>query len=161
MPRYDQCDHTCTVDCGHCKGQGPPPALPLTSEDLELLYDVAMGHVYRIVQKTATYDVNIRPEARHRCTRGTNRLSAAGLIELGPADRFGPRWQRTAAGKEIDLNDPAAADSPFPIVPVLADEVADDVAAWWAAGEAERSADRLGYGIVDSTAVESGRTELP
>ncbi len=24
MPRYDQCDHTCTVDCGHCKGQGPP-----------------------------------------------------------------------------------------------------------------------------------------
>jgi hypothetical protein len=25
MPkRYDQCDDTCTVDCGHCKGQGPP-----------------------------------------------------------------------------------------------------------------------------------------
>jgi len=22
--RYDQCDATCTVDCGHCKGQGPP-----------------------------------------------------------------------------------------------------------------------------------------
>jgi hypothetical protein len=22
--RYDQCDGTCTVDCGHCKGQGPP-----------------------------------------------------------------------------------------------------------------------------------------
>lgn len=26
--RYDQCDHTCTVDCGHCKGQGPPAADP-------------------------------------------------------------------------------------------------------------------------------------
>lgn len=23
--RYDQCDQTCTVDCGHCKGDGPPP----------------------------------------------------------------------------------------------------------------------------------------
>lgn len=22
--RYDQCDASCTVDCGHCKGQGPP-----------------------------------------------------------------------------------------------------------------------------------------
>ena len=20
--RFDQCDETCTVDCGHCKGQG-------------------------------------------------------------------------------------------------------------------------------------------
>ena len=26
--RYDQCDATCTVDCGHCKGAGrPTPAL--------------------------------------------------------------------------------------------------------------------------------------
>lgn len=24
MARYDQCDSTCTTDCGHCKGQGPP-----------------------------------------------------------------------------------------------------------------------------------------
>lgn len=23
MARYDQCDETCTVDCGHCKGAGP------------------------------------------------------------------------------------------------------------------------------------------
>lgn len=22
--RYSQCDDTCTTDCGHCKGQGPP-----------------------------------------------------------------------------------------------------------------------------------------
>ena len=22
--RYDQCDATCTVDCGHCKGAGAP-----------------------------------------------------------------------------------------------------------------------------------------
>lgn len=22
--RYDQCDATCTTDCGHCKGEGPP-----------------------------------------------------------------------------------------------------------------------------------------
>lgn len=22
--RYDQCDDTCTVDCGHCKGAGRP-----------------------------------------------------------------------------------------------------------------------------------------
>lgn len=21
---HDQCDETCTVDCGHCKGHGPP-----------------------------------------------------------------------------------------------------------------------------------------
>ena len=27
--RYDQCDDTCTTDCGHCKGQGPPAANPL------------------------------------------------------------------------------------------------------------------------------------
>lgn len=24
MKRYDQCDETCTTDCGHCKGQGRP-----------------------------------------------------------------------------------------------------------------------------------------
>lgn len=23
--RYDRCDETCTVDCGHCKGTGVPP----------------------------------------------------------------------------------------------------------------------------------------
>jgi hypothetical protein len=22
--RYAQCDQSCTTDCGHCKGQGPP-----------------------------------------------------------------------------------------------------------------------------------------
>lgn len=22
--RYDQCDDTCTADCGHCKGHGRP-----------------------------------------------------------------------------------------------------------------------------------------
>lgn len=24
MARYDQCDSTCTTDCGHCKGAGHP-----------------------------------------------------------------------------------------------------------------------------------------
>jgi hypothetical protein len=24
MARYDQCDETCTTDCGHCKGRGRP-----------------------------------------------------------------------------------------------------------------------------------------
>lgn len=33
--RYDQCDDTCTVDCGHCKGQGPPA----TSGRLPEIYD--------------------------------------------------------------------------------------------------------------------------
>ena len=27
--RYDQCDDTCTVDCGHCKGQGRPAPDPI------------------------------------------------------------------------------------------------------------------------------------
>jgi|SRR5690606_23282 len=31
--RYDQCDDTCTTDCGHCKGQGrPSPLAALTDE---------------------------------------------------------------------------------------------------------------------------------
>lgn len=30
MPRYDQCDGTCTADCGHCKG---PPELPADMVD--------------------------------------------------------------------------------------------------------------------------------
>lgn len=25
MARFDQCDSTCTTDCGHCKGAGKPP----------------------------------------------------------------------------------------------------------------------------------------
>jgi hypothetical protein len=29
--RYDQCDGTCTVDCGHCKGNGRPEPAPDTS----------------------------------------------------------------------------------------------------------------------------------
>ena len=28
MSRYDQCDETCTTDCGHCKGQGWPQQWP-------------------------------------------------------------------------------------------------------------------------------------
>ena len=26
--RYNQCDSTCTVDCGHCKGKGKPVGSP-------------------------------------------------------------------------------------------------------------------------------------
>lgn len=28
MKRYDQCDDTCTADCGHCKGRIPPIGPP-------------------------------------------------------------------------------------------------------------------------------------
>jgi len=28
MSRYDQCDESCTTDCGHCKGAGPPSEAP-------------------------------------------------------------------------------------------------------------------------------------
>lgn len=52
-------------------------------------------------------------------------------------------------------------DEPFPLVEVDPADIEADVAAWWAAGEAERSADRLLYGDVDSTAIETGRTDLP
>lgn len=34
--RYSQCDGTCTVDCGHCKGAGRPPS------DLERLAQIEM-----------------------------------------------------------------------------------------------------------------------
>jgi len=30
--RYDQCDDTCTVDCGHCKGRGRPVPADTTGE---------------------------------------------------------------------------------------------------------------------------------
>jgi hypothetical protein len=38
--RYDQCDKTCTVDCGHCKGKGRPavggsPETPATTEETQ------------------------------------------------------------------------------------------------------------------------------
>lgn len=36
MPRYDQCDGTCTVDCGHCKGRGRPGASTATRHQLSL-----------------------------------------------------------------------------------------------------------------------------
>ena len=49
---------------------------------------------------------------------------------------------------------------PFPIVEVSDEEIAAEFEDYWAAGEPERSADRLVYGDVDSTAVETGRTEL-
>ena len=51
----------------------------------------------------------------------------------------------------VDLADP------FPTVQPDPAEIQADVDAWWVAGEAERSADRLLYGVVDSTAVETGR----
>lgn len=55
----------------------------------------------------------------------------------------------------------AAADAPpFPLVHVDPAEIAAEVEEWWLAGEAERSADRLRYGDVDSTATETGRTDL-
>lgn len=34
--RYGQCDDTCTVDCGHCKGEGPPDVSSVRAVDLDL-----------------------------------------------------------------------------------------------------------------------------
>lgn len=52
------------------------------------------------------------------------------------------------------------AASPFPVVEQDPAEIAAEFEEWWLAGEAERSADRLRYGDVDSTATETGRTDL-
>ncbi len=42
--RYGQCDETCTVDCGHCKGQGPPkPDLVSIGEAARPCYAVRPG----------------------------------------------------------------------------------------------------------------------
>lgn len=32
MARYDQCDGTCTTDCGHCKGAVRPPGRPVVGD---------------------------------------------------------------------------------------------------------------------------------
>lgn len=50
--------------------------------------------------------------------------------------------------------------SPFPVVEQDPADIAAEFEEWWQAGEAERSADRLLYGDVDSTAIETGRTDL-
>lgn len=44
MPRYDQCDQTCTVDCGRCKGQGPPPRPPYVLVTFLVTGDGEPGH---------------------------------------------------------------------------------------------------------------------
>lgn len=40
--RYDQCDDTCTVDCGHCKGAGRPDPVvsPVQGEAVETLLGI-------------------------------------------------------------------------------------------------------------------------
>jgi len=38
MARYDQCDDTCTTDCGHCKGAGRPAP---QEHDVTVRYKIA------------------------------------------------------------------------------------------------------------------------
>ena len=45
MTRYAQCDWTCTTDCGHCKGEGPPTTRDAIDPGYEPCGDfVAGGH---------------------------------------------------------------------------------------------------------------------
>lgn len=67
---------------------------------VQFLHDVAMGHVYRVTQHSATYDRNDR--SGRRCTGQTNAAQKAGLVELGPPDRSGfPRWRLTDDGWKV------------------------------------------------------------
>jgi hypothetical protein len=51
--RFGQCDTTCTVDCGHCKGKGKPPAL--TDRERTIL-NIAKGEFYvRGARENAIY----------------------------------------------------------------------------------------------------------
>jgi len=70
--------------------------------DVDLLRDVAAGHVFRVVQRSATYAMNERDW--RRCTRQVKAAEAAGLIVLGdrkpwPHQADPLRWQLTTAGQ--------------------------------------------------------------
>lgn len=41
--RFDQCDETCTVDCGHCKGRGPWNHT-LSLRELRAMPTIEVGH---------------------------------------------------------------------------------------------------------------------
>ncbi len=45
--RYDQCDDTCTVDCGHCKGAGIPAHITdrLIESHQEQTRDMALAYI--------------------------------------------------------------------------------------------------------------------
>lgn len=75
--RYEQCDGTCTVDCGHCKGQGPPVATPTEPERPEIVVlcgstrfkDAFCDEARRLAREgrmvLTVADLDMRPEARH------------------------------------------------------------------------------------------------
>jgi len=56
--RYDQCDGTCTVDCGHCKGKGRPKNWYVVCDDYTMgPYDLAEAERrLEMVEKRSGYD---------------------------------------------------------------------------------------------------------
>lgn len=72
--RYDQCDQTCTSDCGHCKGNGPP-TIPHATFEVRAEYDPAVGELSFIDEQTTRILV-IRAGFEEAATR------RAAIIEL-------------------------------------------------------------------------------
>lgn len=76
-------------------------SLDPTPSRIALLQDVLSDHVYRVEQRSATYDMN--GFTGRRVTRQLKELVAAGWVELGPPHPLlrTPYWRLTAAGQYV------------------------------------------------------------
>ena len=72
----------------------------LTLHQKLLLRDVSAGHVWHVVQRTATYDMN--GHTGRRCTVRMRELVAAGWVELLGTEVTRMRyWRLTDAGQTM------------------------------------------------------------
>ena len=98
MSRHDQCDTTCIVDCGHCKGQGLPiPNVPLLRRVRE--------HI------EAHPELWHQNNWRQQTPCGTAHCFAGWIAEFDGADWLavpGGAWVAGAAGGRVHVSTRAA-----------------------------------------------------
>lgn len=112
MARYDQCDDTCTTDCGHCKGAGKPETTPFVP-NTALKRQEALGHLVRKNHTLAGHYVTtggISTLVRTCCgegakpkveiftvTKATSSPSATFGASTWLLEGYGPQGPRTAS----------------------------------------------------------------
>lgn len=100
--RYDQCDATCTTDCGHCKGEGPPDLMARLRESVARVVTAPSsrtGATDREVLVRAAARFQLDPEGMSAEVSSSD-VSVAGQLAMWvrARDKKGCNKQETAYG---------------------------------------------------------------
>jgi hypothetical protein len=110
MARYDQCDVTCTADCGHCKGQGRPPV------DGQARRDGRHQVLVRTLRFTGVADAELVADQLIRALWAVDSLPPLGLLYQLESE---VARVRELAGRLEDQLQPYAPNSTAPTLALI------------------------------------------